>query len=158
MVWKASTSRRALLRGALATGAMSGLAACAQGRRARREPAAGAGNRPLSTDLGRPPQRGTPEARETLLQEYKEVKPNVTVEQVDASGGIAPSIEKIAASMAAGTPIDVINGHLAARQLIELIDAVQPIDDLVRRDRFDLNRYNKEALEATGRYEASSTP
>ena len=94
-----------------------------------------------------------PEAREAFLQEYKQVKPNVTVEQVDASGGIAPSIEKIAASMAAGTPIDVINGHLAARQLIESIDAVQPIDDLVRRDRFDLNRYNKEALEATGRYD-----
>ena len=53
-----------------------------------------------------------PEAREAFLQEYKQVKPNVTVEQVDASGGIAPSIEKIAASMA-GTPIDVINGHLA---------------------------------------------
>ena len=30
---------------------------------------------------------------------------------------------------------------------------MQPIDDLVRRDRFDLNRYNKEALEATGRYD-----
>ena len=41
----------------------------------------------------------------------------------------------------------------AGRQLIESIDAVQPIDDLVRRDRFDLNRYNKEALEATGRYD-----
>ena len=93
-----------------------------------------------------------PEAREAFLQEYKQVKPNVTVEQVDASGGIAPSIEKIAASMVG----DADRRHQrppGARQLIESIDAVQPIDDLVRRDRFDLNRYNKEALEATGRYD-----
>lgn len=96
---------------------------------------------------------GTPEVREKLLQEYKTVRPNVTVEQIDASGGIAPSIEKIAAAMAAGIAIDFINGHLAARQLIESIDAVQPIDDLVRRDKLDLARYNKEALESTGRYE-----
>jgi multiple sugar transport system substrate-binding protein len=96
---------------------------------------------------------GTPENRQKLLDEYKQLRPNVTVEQVDASGGIAPSIEKIAAAMAAGIAIDIINGHLAARQLIESIDAVQPIDDLVRRDRFDLGRYNRDALEATGRYE-----
>ena len=153
MVWKASTSRRALLRGALATGAMSGLAACAPGSAGPAQPGAGAGNRPLRLIWAVRPSGARPEAREKLLQEYKEAKPNVTVEQVDASGGIAPSLEKIAASMAAGTPIDVINGHLAARQLIESIDAVQPIDDLVRRDRFDLNRYNKDALEATGRYD-----
>jgi multiple sugar transport system substrate-binding protein len=96
---------------------------------------------------------GTPEIREKLLQEYKQVRPNVTVEQIDASGGIAPSLEKIAAALAAGINIDFINGHLAARQLIESIDVVQPIDDLVRRDRFDLGRYNKDALESTGRYE-----
>jgi ABC-type glycerol-3-phosphate transport system substrate-binding protein len=91
--------------------------------------------------------------RDKLLAEYKTIRPNVTVEQFDASGGIAPSIEKIAAGLAAGLAIDFINGHLAARQLIESIDAVQPIDDLVRRDKFDLNRYNKDALESTGRYD-----
>jgi ABC-type glycerol-3-phosphate transport system substrate-binding protein len=96
---------------------------------------------------------GTPEARQGLLDEYRQARPQVTVEQVDASGGIAPSIEKIAAAMAAGVPVDVINGHLAARQLIESIDAVQPIDDLVKRDKLDLGRYNQGALEATGRYE-----
>ena len=77
----------------------------------------------------------------------------MAVDQFDASGGIGPSIEKIAAGLAAGLAFDFINGHLAARQLIESIDAVQPIDDLVRRDRFDLARYNKDALEATGRYD-----
>ena len=90
---------------------MSGLGACAPGPAGPAQPGAGTGNQPPS-DLGRP-ARGMPEAREAFLQEYKQVKPNVTVEQVDASGGIAPSIEKIAASMVMGTPIDVINGHLA---------------------------------------------
>lgn len=97
---------------------------------------------------------GTPEIREKLLQEYKQERPNVTVEQIDASGGIAPSLEKIAAALAAGISIDFINGHLAARQLIESIDVVQPIDDLVKRDKFDLARYNKDALESAGRYES----
>src|SRR5438045_6030001 len=69
----------------------------------------------------------TPEVRQKLRDEYKQVRPNVTVEEIDAGGGIAPSIEKIAAAMAAGIAVDVINGHLAARQLIESIDAVQPI-------------------------------
>ena len=78
---------------------------------------------------------GQPEPRQKLLDEYKQLRPNVTVEQVDASGGIAPSIEKIAAAMAAGVAVDVINGHLASRQLIESIDAVQPIDDLVKADK-----------------------
>lgn len=96
---------------------------------------------------------GTPEIREQLVQEYKQVRPNVTVEQIDASGGIAPSLEKIAAALAAGISIDFINGHLAARQLIESIDVVQPIDDLIKRDKFDLTRYNKDALDSTGRYE-----
>jgi ABC-type glycerol-3-phosphate transport system substrate-binding protein len=94
---------------------------------------------------------GTPENRQKLLDEYKQLRPNVTVEQVDAGGGIAPSMEKIAAAMAAGIAVDVINGHLAARQLIESIDALQPIDDLVKRDKFDLTKYNAGALESTGR-------
>src|SRR5919202_615589 len=95
----------------------------------------------------------TPEVRQKLLDEYKQLRSNVTVEQIDASGGIAPSIEKIAAAMAAGTPVDVINGHLAARQLIESIDALQPIDDLVKRDKYDLTKYNQGGLDAAARYE-----
>ncbi|MBI3973062.1 MAG: extracellular solute-binding protein [Chloroflexi bacterium] len=96
---------------------------------------------------------GTPEGREALLQEYKQVQPLATIEQFDASGGIAPSIEKLAAGLASGLPIDFINGHLAARQLIESIDLVQPVDDLVKRDRFNLSKYNQAALESTGKYD-----
>lgn len=96
---------------------------------------------------------GTPERREELLREYKQLRPNVTVDQFDASGGIAPSLEKLGAGLAAGVPLDFVNGHLSARQLIESIDFVQAIDDLVRQDKFDLGKYNKEALESTGRYE-----
>ena len=148
-----ATTRRRVLQTA-AAGGMGGaaLAAAACGPE-------GPGGQPASTKpvtltwAVRVPGGVTPEARRTLLDEYKQVRPNVTVEEVDASGGIAPSIEKIAAAMAAGIAIDIINGHLAARQLIESIDAVQPIDDLVRRDRFDLGKYNQGALEATGRYE-----
>jgi ABC-type glycerol-3-phosphate transport system substrate-binding protein len=96
---------------------------------------------------------GTPENRQKALDDYKQLRPNVTVDQIDASGGIAPSIEKIAAAMAAGTVIDVINGHLAARQLVESIDALQPIDDLAKRDKFDLGRYNPGPLEGTSKYD-----
>ncbi|HEU5317932.1 MAG TPA: extracellular solute-binding protein [Chloroflexota bacterium] len=131
-------------------GAALSLAAC--GAPGAQEPAGGVSTKPL-TLLWAVRGGGTPEMRDKLLAEYKTVRPNVTVEQFDASGGIAPSIEKIAAGLAAGLAIDFINGHLAARQLIESIDAVQPVDDLVRRDKLDLNRYNKDALEATGRYD-----
>lgn len=95
---------------------------------------------------------GKPEAREELLQEYKRLRPHVTVEQFDASGGIAPSLEKLGAGLAAGVPFDVLNGHLAAHMLIESIDIVQPIDDLVKKDKFNLSKYNQEWLETTGRY------
>src|SRR5215216_3263753 len=62
----------------------------------------------------RVPAAATPEVRQKLRDEYKQVRPNVIVEEVDANGGIAPSIEKIAAAMAAGIAVDVINGHLAS--------------------------------------------
>ena len=157
MGWTAGTpgpsgaTRRTLLHRSLGAGAVLSATACAQGG-APAAPAGGA-NAPATITWAVRPSGATPEARERLLQEFKAAKPNITVEQLDASGGIAPSLEKIAAALAAGTVIDVINGHLAARQLIESIDAVQPIDDLVRRDRFDLNRYNKETLDSTGRYD-----
>ena len=146
------TTRRRLLQRSLAAGALLSATACAQGA-APASPGTTGASAPATLIWAVRPSGATPEAREKLIQEFKVAKPNITVEQIDASGGIAPSIEKIAAAMAAGTQIDVINGHLAARQLIESIDAVQPIDDLVRRDRFDLNRYNKETLESTGRYD-----
>ncbi|HET7771619.1 MAG TPA: extracellular solute-binding protein [Chloroflexota bacterium] len=144
-------SRRQVVLSATAAG--SGLALAACGAPGVQEPAGGVSSAPL-TLLWAVRGGGTPEMRDRLLAEYKTVRPNVTVEQFDASGGIAPSIEKIAAGLAAGLNIDFINGHLASRQLIESIDAVQAIDDLVRRDKFDLGRYNKDALESTGRYDS----
>jgi ABC-type glycerol-3-phosphate transport system substrate-binding protein len=152
MRWNDGKTRRVLLQRSALAGGLLGLASCAPGAPAPSGTSAGSADQPV-TLIWAVRGGGTPEAREGLLREYKQAKPNVTVEQIDAGGGIAPSLEKIAAAMAAGTAIDVINGHLAARQLIESIDAVQPIDDLVRRDRFDLNRYNKEVLDATGRYD-----
>src|SRR5688500_3084328 len=136
-----------------ASAVMGGPALAACGATGAQEPAGGVSAKPL-TLLWAVRGGGTPEIREKLLAEYKTVRPNVTVEQFDASGGIAPSIEKIAAGLAAGLNIDFINGHLASRQLIESIDAVQAIDDLVRRDKFDLGKYNKDALESTGRYDS----
>lgn len=143
-------SRRRILASAGLGGAALSLAAC--GAPGAQEPAGGVSTKPV-TLLWAVRGGGTPEMRDKLLADYKSARPNVTVEQFDASGGIAPSIEKIAAGLAAGLAIDFINGHLASRQLIESIDAVQEIEDLIRRDKFDLNKYNKEALEATGRYE-----
>ena len=143
-------SRRRVLLSVTSTGAALAVAAC--GAPGAQEPAGGVSTKPLT--LLWAVRGGTPELRDKLLGEYKTARPNVTVEQFDASGGIAPSIEKIAAGLAAGLNIDFINGHLSSRQLIESIDAVQPVDDLVRRDKLDLNKYNKEALDATGRYES----
>jgi len=144
-------SRRHVLRLSGGVGAASLVAAACGAPGTQERPDAGGGTKPVT--LLWAVRGGTPELREPLLQEYKTLRPSVTVEQFDASGGIAPSIEKIAAGLAAGIALDFINGHLASRQLIESIDAVQAIDDLVKRDKLDLTKYNKEALEATGRYD-----
>jgi len=150
----AATRRRMFGRAgaAGAGGAALALAACGTPG-AQEQPGGGLSTKPVTLTWA-VRNTGTPEVRTKLLDEYKPLRPNVTVEQFDASGGIAPSIEKIAAGLAAGLALDFINGHLASRQLIESIDAVQPIDDLVKRDKLDLGKYNKEALEATGRYES----
>ncbi len=117
--WMVRFSRRRILASAGASGAALGLAAC--GAPGAQEPAGGVSTKPI-TLLWAVRGGGTPEMRDKLLADYKSARPNVTVEQFDASGGIAPSIEKIAAGLAAGLAIDFINGHLASRQLIESVD------------------------------------
>ena len=95
----------------------------------------------------------TPEQVNVLLDVFKTVQPNITVEQYPAPGGIDPSMQKLSTAIVAGNPLDVISGHLSAGMLIQAIDALQPIDDLVKRDKFNLNAYNKEFLDSAGLYQ-----
>src|SRR5688500_6225905 len=80
-------SRRHIIGAAVAGGA--GLIAAACGADTAGTPAGGVSTKPV-TLLWAVRGGGTPELREKLLQEYKQLRPNVTVEQFDASGGIGP--------------------------------------------------------------------
>ncbi len=151
-----SASRRAVLGLASTGGVAAAVSACAPGGGS----GVGVGGGEASSPSSKPVTLtwavrggGLPDARQKLLDDYKKLRPNVTVEQFDISGSIAQSIEKIAAGTAAGTAMDLINGHLAARQLVESVDALQSVDDLARRDKFDLGRYNPGSLEGTSKYD-----
>ena len=95
----------------------------------------------------------TPEQVNKLLDDFKSQKPTISVEQFPAPGGIDPSLQKLSTALVAGTALDVISGHLTARMLNEAIDVLQPIDDLVKRDKFSTQQYNPEFLELAGKYE-----
>jgi ABC-type glycerol-3-phosphate transport system substrate-binding protein len=141
-------TRRRLFVAAAAVGSAA-LAAC--GAPAAPPPRGAPGARPVT--LRWAVRGGAPEARGTLLAAYRARRPDVTVEQLDVSGGVAASLDKIAAAIAAGQAVDFLSGHLAARQLVEAVDAIQPVDDLARRDKLDLDRYNRAALDAVGRHD-----
>lgn len=146
---RAALTRRGVLGMLLAAGSAVGFAAC--GGRERPE----GGRR----DTGATPYTLTwgirtnarPEAIQPLIAEYQAARPHVTIERYEAPGSNAASIEKLAAGMAAGVPFDLVSGHIGIL-LIESIAILQPLEDLVKRDRFDVGKYNKDYLESVCRY------
>lgn len=144
--------RRLLLGGAAAAGlpAVAALAACGA---SAGEPSGARKVEGSVTIVWGIRTAATPEQVNQLLDTFKAQKPNITVEQFPAPGGIDPSLQKLSTALVAGTALDVISGHLTARMLNEAIDALQPIDDLIKRDKFNTQQYNQEFLESAGKYE-----
>jgi multiple sugar transport system substrate-binding protein len=79
------------------------------------------------------------------LQTFEQQHPGVTAEVVSTAG--QNHLDKVTAALAAGTPYDVI-GNLAPSDTpgFAARKQVRPLDDLVRRDRYDLSDFAEKCL------------
>jgi len=144
--------RRWLLASGVTLGALAAAAPLAGCAGATREPGAAPAAGPYTLTWG--VRTGVrPEDVEAVAKEYQAKHPRVTVEIFNAPGGIAPSLEKLAGGAAAGTPFDVITGHAYAATLQAALDLLQPVEDIARKEKFDLAKYNKAFLDSAGRYQ-----
>jgi multiple sugar transport system substrate-binding protein len=104
-----------------------------------------------TTRRGRVPT-ATPESLQAALRDFRATHPHVTVDTFDASGGIDQIMQKLTAGLAGGVPLDVVMGPVTAHMFVETLNILQPLEELARRDRFDLGKYSKEVLDSVGRY------
>lgn len=146
-------SRRAILRGSASVAGATGVATLAACGVSAGQPSSAKQVQGPITIMWGIRTGALPEQVNKLLDDFKSQKPAISVEQFPAPGGIDPSLQKLSTALVAGTALDVISGHLTARMLNEAIDALQPIDDLVKRDKFSTQQYNPEFLESAGKYE-----
>src|SRR5687767_10125978 len=80
-----------------------------------------------------------------FLSEWNQKYPKIKVEAQHFAGGDGEKIEKMLTMAAAGTPVDVI-GKLTFLQPLAAPGGLFPIDNLVKRDKFDAAKYNKNWL------------
>lgn len=150
-------TRRDML-AALAAGATAALAAACQagGTRQAEQPAGPDTRRAVTIGWGiRTGAR--PEDIDALITEWQQQYPNWKIERTELSGGIAPAMEKLTAALVSGVNIDVISGFLSAYQMNEALDALAPIEEYVRRDKYDTKRFNQDHLEFVGKYKGKLT-
>ena len=147
----ARQTRRTLL-GSLAAATATSLAACKAGT--TRPPEA-----PSGPDITRAVTIGwgirsgaTPEAIDALIAEFQQPYPNWKIEKTELSGGIAPAMEKLTAALVSGVNVDVISGFLSAYQMNEALDALAPIEEHIKRDKYDTKRFNQDHLEFVGKH------
>jgi len=84
-----------------------------------------------------------------FLADWKQKYPKVKIQAINPGGGDTQKIEKILAQAAAGTPVDVV-GKLTFIQPVARPGAVQPLEPYIKRDKIDLNAYNKGWLDRFG--------
>lgn len=84
-----------------------------------------------------------------FLAEWKQKYPKVKIEPLNPGGGDSQKIEKILALAAGGTPVDVV-GKLTFIQPVARPGAVQPLEPFIKRDKIDLNAFNKGWLDRFG--------
>jgi multiple sugar transport system substrate-binding protein len=74
---------------------------------------------------------------------YKQRRPNVTIDLVPQIGPTVDRVQKMTALMAAGSPLDLGDGPLGIRAGIaqDLIDPA--LDALVKRDKYDVKKFNQ---------------
>jgi multiple sugar transport system substrate-binding protein len=85
-----------------------------------------------------------------LLSAWRSAHPNVPAEILPQPGATVEAIGKLTSLLAAATPPDVLWDLGTARNLSQL-QLVQSLDDLVARDKFDLQRFNAKMLDYKGR-------
>lgn len=129
----ASLTRRQFLRGAAAVGgalAVTALAACQPIGTA---PAADAG--PLTLRVW---GYGLDDTRaKARVASFQEANPNITIEPV--GGGL--NTQQLLTAVASGDPPEVVNVNRSQTGSWAGRNAIDPIDDLVTRDQFDLGQY-----------------
>ena len=85
------------------------------------------------------------------LTEWNQRYPKVKVEAQHFGGGDGDKIEKMLTMAAGGTPVDVV-GKLTFIQPLAAPGGVQAIDPLIKRDKYDISKYNKNWLNDFGTY------
>jgi ABC-type glycerol-3-phosphate transport system substrate-binding protein len=101
---------------------------------------------------GEQPQRFAGE----IAQAYAKQRPNVTVELLpQPSGGEAGMREKLQVLIAGGTPPDVWEYATIAETMVKY-DWLVPVDDYVRRDRYDLTVYARGLFDHVARYQGKT--
>lgn len=79
---------------------------------------------------------------------YKQRRPNVTVDLIPQTGPTVERVQKMTALMAAGSALDLGDGPLGIRAGVaqNLIDPA--LDALIKRDKYDLKKFNQAHLNA----------
>jgi multiple sugar transport system substrate-binding protein len=91
-----------------------------------------------------------------VAQAYAKQRPNVEVQLLpQPSGGEAGMREKLQVLIAGGTPPDVWEYATIAETMVKY-DWLVPLDDPVRRDKFDLNGYAKGLFDHVARYQGKT--
>lgn len=80
-----------------------------------------------------------------FLSDWNQKYPKIKVEAQHFGGGDGDKIEKMLTMAAAGTPVDVV-GKLTFLQPLASPGGLQPIDNLAKRDKYDISKYNKNWL------------
>ena len=137
------TLRRRVLLGGIAATAPVVVACYAGGTPAGQPPATGAKEMTLTwqVEMQAPELARVPE----FLTEWSQRYPKVKVEAQHFGGGDGEKIEKMLTMAAAGSPVDVV-GKLTFLQPLASPGGLQAIDALVKRDKFDLSKQNKNWL------------
>ena len=136
--------RRRLIQGSGLVGVGAALAACAPGQGGG-EVAPSIGQRELNLIWQVEMQPPELDKVPALLAEWNQKYPKIKVEAQHFGGGDGEKIEKMLTMAAAGTPVDVV-GKLTFLQPLAAPGGIFPIDNLVKRDKFDASKYNKNWL------------
>jgi ABC-type glycerol-3-phosphate transport system substrate-binding protein len=79
-----------------------------------------------------------PDMLQPWLAKWTAAQPAINIDPIMVPGGIDPSLAKLDALVASGSPVDVVSAFSGAFLMIEVI---QPIDALIARDKYDITRF-----------------
>jgi len=91
-----------------------------------------------------------------LLAPYQAEHPNVTIDYVPyGSGNTAEAVDKLLTLMAGGSPPNIWDGPRTADWMVGQ-SLLAEIDGLVKRDKWDLKRYNKAQMDFYANYQGKT--